>query len=93
MSRTTLTYKGVDLDVVYDYERGFAGDRIDPPYAATASIESITHKGDDLMDLLTGKQIDDIAERVCDAHEESCEAERQDYWDNLRKDRAMEARQ
>lgn len=91
MSRATLTYKGVDLDVVYEYERGFAGDRTDPPYPACACVESIAHKGDDLMDLLTGAQIEDIAQRACDAHEERREADRQDHYDNLRKDRAIEA--
>jgi hypothetical protein len=93
VSRATVTYKGVELDVIYEYERGFAGDRIDPPYPATASIESVTHKGDDLMDLLTGKQLEDIADRVCDAHEDGVAAAQQDHRDNLRKECALENRQ
>jgi hypothetical protein len=91
MSRTTIDYFGVPLDCTYDYEPGFTGSRIDPPYGPSADIESVLIGGVECLDLFVASQLAEIQAKLIAAHEDGLEAERQDHWDNERKERALGA--
>lgn len=92
MSRATVSYCGVELACTFDHEAGFAGDRIDPPYAASASLSSVTVGGVEILDMLTDSQAIAIEELLLASHDSEREAALADYYDALRKDRALEAR-
>jgi hypothetical protein len=92
MSRTTVNYCGVQLECEYDYERGFAGSRIDPPYAASAQVSSVKVGGVECIDLFDDRQYAAIQALVLEAHGDEHEAAEADHWDSLRKERAMEER-
>lgn len=90
MRRATITYFGTPLDCTYRYSPPVPATRIDPPEPACVEIESILIGGVETLDVWTVSQLEDIETKLVDAHEDGIEAARQDYWDTLRKERALE---
>lgn len=66
MSTEKVTYRGFDLDVSFDYWKGFAGSLEEPPEPESIDIEKvelITHQNRlDITELLEEAQLSEIEE-------------------------------
>lgn len=74
----------------FNHYAGYAGSMIDPPEPEQAEIESITIGGIEAFDLFTQEQLWEIEEKLLEDYRGEREAALCDYYDNLRKERALE---
>lgn len=64
METLEINYKGIELNVECEYERGDSGDFLTPPSGDELDVYSIKVESTDIYDLLSGKQIQEIEEIV-----------------------------
>lgn len=68
MSRTTVTYRGIDFDIDFEYEPGqeaivwAAPEDCQPGYPAYVEVCRIWHKGTDFTEILPEEAFEDIAQ-------------------------------
>lgn len=82
MSKTTLKYIDIDLDIEYEFLEGDRATYSDPGSEPEAYIESIKVGGIDITILLDDGHLEVIAERVALAHEEEAEDVRGEQFMN-----------
>jgi hypothetical protein len=66
MERYTIKYRGVELDVEGIYQEGEYGTYETPGYPEHFDIEAIYADTQDIFELLTSDQIDEIEVKVLD---------------------------
>jgi hypothetical protein len=89
MKTATLTYNGVELVCSYEYEPAERRTETYPGSPEAAWLCEAKVKGVDIVDLMSKETIENIECQILEEAREEAEAARQDYWDNLRKERAM----
>ena len=71
MATERVTYRGFDLDITFDYYKGFSGSREEPPETESIDIEKvelITHQNRlDITELLEETQLSEIEEKLWEA--------------------------
>jgi hypothetical protein len=60
MKELMVTYKGVSLLVLYEFERGDMGDHHTGPTADSCTIDSVFAGNVNILNILTEKQEDEI---------------------------------
>jgi len=75
----------------YDYERGFQGNRDEPPYDPSISITEVLINGEwiDELDCFTSEALTKAEERLIEAISDEEAAALQDYWDAIAEDGRM----
>lgn len=64
MSTTTITFKGIELVVTFDYEAEERQSFDCPGYPAQCDVLTVVHKDEDITELLDWEMVDAISEKV-----------------------------
>lgn len=60
MNYKTVTIEGIDLDVEFEYEAGFRGNREEPPEPPEIELVKITVQGVDIIEIMSHESIKDV---------------------------------
>ena len=86
----------IEIVVEYDYHKGSPGRTYGPPERcypsepAHVEIIAVTYAGVTITDSLSESQLESLEQEIEEDMVESLAADKQDYWDNIRKERRDE---
>lgn len=60
----TLDYYGIELDCEYDWDYYSPGTYFDPPEGGFECITKVIHNGEDIMDILSDRVIEELERKI-----------------------------
>jgi hypothetical protein len=70
MRTAIVNYRGIELECDFEFDPPEARDSDHPGFPAEAHLDSCRHKGEDITEMLTGSQIDEIEVKLAEEMEE-----------------------